>query len=141
MECGKTARLVTGQDLYPHRPDLYAKRFWKCLCGAYVGCHGGGITPLGYPAGPETRKARSAAHAAFDPMWKGKSRSRSSAYKWLADQLGLDPHATHISWMDEATARRVVEVCVRHGVGRAPRPPQTATTGPGMPPNPSEVKP
>ena len=27
------------------------------------------------------------------------------------------------------------------GVGRAPRPPLTASTGPGMPPNPSEVKP
>ena len=111
MECGETATLASGRDIYPHRRDLYDKRFWKCVCGAYVGCHGGGMTPLGYPAGPETRKARAAAHAAFDPMWKSKRRSRSAAYKWLALQLGQAPHETHISWMDAETARRVVEIC------------------------------
>lgn len=25
--CGERAKLVTGKDLYPHRPDLYAKPF------------------------------------------------------------------------------------------------------------------
>lgn len=111
MECGKRAALVGGLHIYPHRPDLFSKKFWLCECGAYVGCHGGGTEPLGYPAGPETRKARSAAHAAFDPLWKRGQMKRSQAYKWLAAQLGQSPGETHISWMDAATARRVVEVC------------------------------
>ena len=111
MECGRRAKLVGGEAIYPHRPDLYAKRFWRCECGAYVGCHPGTENALGFPAGPDARKARNAAHAAFDPLWRSKELSRSAAYKWLADQLGQRAGLTHISWMDAATARRVVTVC------------------------------
>lgn len=111
MECAGKASLVTGKRIYPHRPDLYAKNFYLCDCGAYVGCHKGTKDPLGYPAGAETRKARSVAHAAFDPLWKTRTMPRTEAYKWLADRMGLTPGETHISWMDAATARRVVEIC------------------------------
>jgi hypothetical protein len=111
MECGKKASLVDGKRIYPHRPDLFAKSFFLCECGAYVGCHKGTKNPLGYPAGDATRRARSAAHAAFDPLWKTRTMPRSEAYKWLADRLGQTAGETHISWMDAATARRVVEVC------------------------------
>ena len=108
MECGQGAKLVGGKAIYPHRADLHSKRYWRCDCGAYVGCHGDTTNPLGYPAGPATRRARSEAHAAFDPLWKREGMKRSAAYQWLAAALGLPPHATHISWMDAATARRVV---------------------------------
>lgn len=110
-ECSKTAHLVGGEAIYPHRPDLYAKSFWRCDCGAYVGCHPGTANPLGYPAGPTTRMARSAAHAAFDPLWKSGKMRRSQAYKWLAERLGIPASETHISWMDAATAKRVVAAC------------------------------
>ena len=119
MECGAKASLVSGKEVYPHRPDLYSKKFWRCGCGAYVGCHGGGTQPLGYPAGPATRKARLAAHAAFDPLWKRGQMKRGQAYRWLGEQLGQRPGETHISWMDAATATRVVEVCKAY---RAPSP-------------------
>lgn len=111
MECSNKAVLVDGLAIYPHRPDLAHKHFWRCGCGAYVGCHPGTKNPLGYPAGPETRRARSSAHAAFDPIWKGKSLPRSKAYQWLGEALGIEPGETHISWMDAETARRVVTVC------------------------------
>jgi hypothetical protein len=121
IECSGWPELVTGRDIYPHRPDLYARSFWRCTrCDAYVGCHPRSDNPLGSPAGPETRKARSAAHAAFDPLWKGGGLSRSEAYKWLADQLGQAPGKTHISWMDAATARRVVDACRAKAEGATP---------------------
>lgn len=111
IECGGQGQLVTGKDIYPHRPDLYAKHFYRCACGAYCGCHPNSIVPLGHPCGPETRKARSAAHAAFDPLWKnGGPMSRHQAYKWLAQQLGIDPAFCHIGMMTAERARRVVEI-------------------------------
>lgn len=119
IECGKMASLTTGREVYPHREDLWAKPFYRCACGAYVGCHPGTDIPLGYPAGPHTRRARSAAHAAFDPLWLAKSKqpgmtkgkARGLGYKWLAEALGIEPAACHISHMDAATAQRVVALC------------------------------
>lgn len=119
IECGSLARPVTGEAIYPHRPDLHEKPFYLCACGAYVGCHPGTSIPLGKPAGPETRSARSQAHAVFDALWKRKAergdcgfgKARGKAYRWLAEQLGIDPTDCHISWFDAATCRRVVEVC------------------------------
>jgi len=119
-ECGKPAGLVTGEIVYPHRPDLHGKAFWRCAgCLAYVGCHDGTYRPKGSPCGPETRAARIAAHAAFDPLWRRKiardgcaqSVARGAGYRWLAERLGIDPEACHIGMMDAATARRVVEAC------------------------------
>lgn len=118
MECGSAATLTTGAVIYPHRRDLHAKPFWQCRCGAYCGCHPGTTQPLGNPCGPETRAARSAAHAAFDPLWKrkvakegcSKGKARGKGYKWLADQLGIDPKDCHIGMMDASTARRVVAI-------------------------------
>lgn len=119
-ECGKPAGLVDGRTIYPHQPDLSAKAFWRCaVCGAYVGCHDGTFKPKGSPCGPETRTARIAAHAAFDPLWRRKiekdgvpqHEARGSAYRWLAAQLGIAGDDCHIGMFDAATARRVVEVC------------------------------
>jgi hypothetical protein len=118
-ECGKPAGLVDGRTIYPHRPDLHAKAFWKCVCGAYVGCHDGTFNPKGSPSGHETRQARIAAHAAFDPLWRrkaeqagiAKGHARAKAYRWLSERLGIDAKETHIGMFDAATARRVVEVC------------------------------
>lgn len=108
-ECDSIQRLTDGRRIYPHRPDLYAKRFWLCECGAYCGCHPGTTIPLGTCAGPATRRARSAAHAAFDPLWKRRIVTRQSAYAWLTRVLGIDPRECHIAMMDAERARRVVE--------------------------------
>lgn len=116
--CGRAAELVAGDDIYPHRPDLKALRFWRCVpCGAYVGCHkagngyGDGTRPLGRLANAELRAAKSAAHAAFDPLWKSRQMRRSDAYRWLSDALGIPANRTHIGEFDVETCRRVVAVC------------------------------
>ena len=38
--CGKRAKIVTGDVIYPHRKDLADQKFHLCTpCEAYVGCH------------------------------------------------------------------------------------------------------
>lgn len=119
--CHSLAALVTGADIYPHRPDLQNLRFWRCApCGAYVGCHkagngfGDGTRPLGRLANAELRSAKQAAHAAFDPLWKSGRMGRRAAYAWLAKQLGVPIDRMHIGEMDVADCKRVVDACRRH---------------------------
>ena len=119
IECGEKASLKTGKEIYPHRPDLHHKHFYKCGCGAYVGCHDGTKNALGSPCKAVTRQARIAAHAAFDPLWRAKikrdgcskTKARGAGYKWLADQMGIPRKECHISMMTTERARQVVAIC------------------------------
>ncbi|QOR55244.1 MAG: hypothetical protein SHS37scaffold220_13 [Phage 67_12] len=118
--CARPAVLVTGATIYPHRVDLYAKKFWRCApCGAWVGCHpaagpkgqggiGDGTVALGRLANAELRTAKARAHAAFDPLWKSRAMKRRDAYAWLAGQLGISRDNCHIGMMDLDACRAVV---------------------------------
>lgn len=121
--CGLRSELVTGAEIYPHRrgDEWLAKKPFYCCgpCQAWVGCHPGTTNALGRLANAELRKAKSDAHAAFDPLWKkkqaqtggGKGRARNAGYDWLADQLGIPREDCHIGMMDVDLCKRVVEVC------------------------------
>ena len=110
--CSKPAILVTGDVVYPHRPDLSEKHFYMCYtCNAHVGCHPGTTNPLGRLANAELRKAKQAAHAAFDPLWRDGKQKRKAAYKWLASQLGIHVNDCHIGMFDVEMCRLVVEAC------------------------------
>ena len=116
--CAAAAELVTGAEIYPHRPDLAALQFWQCKpCDAFVGCHkadsgyGDGTRPLGRLANAALRKAKMRAHAAFDPLWKTRQMGRRNAYALLARKLGIPVEQAHIGEFDEAMCARVVEVC------------------------------
>jgi zinc-finger-containing domain len=69
--------------------------------------------------GSELARARVAAHAAFDPLWKSGTMSRRSAYDWLAIQLHLPVSACHMVLFDVAMCQRVVAVCAASDVCRA----------------------
>lgn len=56
----------------------------------------------------ETHEARKAAHAAFDQLWKSGRVKRGTAYKMLAEELGLSRADCHMKIMDAATAKRVL---------------------------------
>ena len=115
--CQQPAELVTGADIYPHRHDLSSKAIWRCApCGAWVGCHYGTTQPLGRLANAELRKAKMAAHAAFDPLWKSRRMRRGEAYRWLSKELGIPFEQTHIGMFDVETCRRVVEACQKESV-------------------------
>lgn len=95
---------------------------WVCWhCEAWVGCHKGSkrYAPMGRLANAALRKAKQAAHAAFDPLWKAKMRkdglrksaARKAAYAWLAAELGIEPKNCHVGYLDVAGCMRVIEVC------------------------------
>lgn len=124
--CKAPAALVGGDDVYPHRPDLASKWFWRCApCEAYVGCHPGTKRPMGFPANAELRRARSLLHdRMIDPLWKTAVASvgytpedararkiitntaRGRVYAFLGFKLGLDPDETHTGEFDLETCRR-----------------------------------
>jgi hypothetical protein len=122
IECGKVGRLVDGRAVYPDRRDLHDKFFYKCACGAYVGCHPGTMKALGFPAGSLTRAARGQAHEAFDPLWRSGRIKRDFAYRWLAAKLGIPGSQCHMSWFDAETCKRVVEA-VPSLIAEAPKGP------------------
>lgn len=120
--CGAAAELVGGDVIYPHRPDLSDKRFWRCApCDAWVGTHAGSkrAVPLGRLATEDLRRAKGKAHAAFDRLWKAKQQrdgcsmdaARGSAYAWLSEQMDIPFAETHIGMFDVAQCERVVELC------------------------------
>lgn len=117
--CQRPADKVRGSDVYPFRHDLHHLYFWRCIpCRAHVGCHRGHQwnQPLGRLANAELRKAKQAAHAAFDPIWKTGQMKRGDAYKWLAKAMKMDNLQCHIGWMSVEQCRQVIKVCEeRHG--------------------------
>ncbi len=110
--CNTPAALRDGMAVYPHRPDLKHKHFWVCNdCDAWVGCHPGTNRPLGRLANGALRRAKMAAHAAFDPLWKSGAMRRKQAYTWLAGKLGIAVENCHIGMFDEADCQRVIAAC------------------------------
>lgn len=96
-------------------------------CQAWVGCHPGTENPLGGLANAELRKAKQAAHAVFDPIWRNavedgnRGKARRKAYRWLAGSLGIPEKQCHIGYMDVDQCMRTVEACkARSDPGAAP---------------------
>jgi hypothetical protein len=54
------------------------------------------------------REARKRAKAVFNPLWQSGRMSRTDAYAWLADQLGVAVAECHIGWFDVAQCDRVL---------------------------------
>jgi len=102
------ARLTDGGEIYPHRPDLAPKQFWKCdTCKNYVGCHPSNDrkktpVPLGCIPTPEIRKARNHIHALIDPLWKSGRIKRTAMYAKMSEALGYVYHSDEISDIEEA---------------------------------------
>lgn len=110
--CRQPAKLVFGDIIYPRRHDLHEKLFYQCVpCDAYVGCHPGTSQPLGRLANDELRRAKIAAHAAFDPLWRNGKMKRSDAYVLLAKKLNMSTNECHIGMFDVPDCKRVIDAC------------------------------
>ena len=110
--CGQFSKPATGKDIYPLRTDLYGKQFFRCLpCDAFVGTHLSTGKPLGTLANAKLRKLRSAAHLAFDPIWKAEGRGRTTAYLMLATALGISTEDCHIGQFNEDQCTRTIDLC------------------------------
>jgi hypothetical protein len=103
------ARLTGGQEIYPHRKDLYSLPFWKCdSCKNFVGCHHktkNRTRPLGVIPTPEIKKARSHIHRILDPLWKSGRFKRKDIYAKLSKHINQEYHTAEIRDID--TARSV----------------------------------
>ena len=118
--CDAEIELVTGEIIYPQRPDLHHRKFYLCIpCKAYVGCHPGSSRALGRLANSELRRWKQTAHSYFDPLWRmkmakagiSKSKARDLANQWLADQMKIDVKKCHIGMFSIEECKRLVEVC------------------------------
>jgi hypothetical protein len=117
--CGGKAKWVSGRTIYPNRPELFAATYYHCApCKAYVGCHKGTPRPLGTLADAELRRLRLEAHMAFDPIWKDSNVTRTAAYKWLSNQLGITPDECHIGKFDLRMCERAIAVCMNANIER-----------------------
>lgn len=82
--------------------DLRDSRYGKFYgCSSYPKCkgtHGAHPNgkPLGKPANRATKDARIHVHAEFDKLWKGHRMSRTRAYEWMAEVMGLAAWEAHI---------------------------------------------
>lgn len=100
------ARLTSGEEIYPHRPDLYDLPFWKCdTCKNFVGCHhktSEPTTPLGCIPTPEIKNIRKKIHALIDPIWKEGRLPRKHVYARLSKRFGRMYHTGELSSVEDA---------------------------------------
>lgn len=104
VECNKNvkATLVSGKEIYPHRPDLFHLSFYKCPnCGNYVGVHKGTLDPLGCIPSQSLRQKRIQVHNSMDYLWKNKLISRSKLYKLIRKELGYNYHSGTTTSIEE----------------------------------------
>lgn len=109
------ARLTSGAEIYPSRPDLRDIPLWRCdTCKNHVGCHHKTTNPthpLGVIPTPELRKARSHIHDVIDPLWKSKGFRRAKVYAEMTKALGWSYHTANIRTIEEA--RDVYQAAVK----------------------------
>jgi uncharacterized protein DUF3268 len=113
--CTRPAELVSGSVLYPRRPDLFHRWFFRCKpCKAWVGTHKGSrpVRPLGRLANAELRELKQRVHAMFDPRWmqsKDKKGARTREYLWLAKAMTISPANCHVGMFSEDQCRAAMQ--------------------------------
>ena len=89
-------------------------------CDAYVRVHDGTNIPVGVMADRKLRALRKEAHRYFDKLHQTGIMSRTSAYMWLADLLGVPRSKAHIGNLGEYYCNEVIrrsrEILERKGV-------------------------
>ena len=106
------ARLTTGEEIYPHREDLFSLPFWVCdSCENFVGCHHktkNRTEPLGCIPTKAIRDKRKHIHAVLDPMWqnlqtpKERRKKRGHLYSKISKFIGRPFHTGNITSFREA---------------------------------------
>lgn len=102
------ARLTSGKEIYPHRPDLFSIPMWKCdSCKNYVGCHHktkDRTRPLGCIPTKAVMQLRKKIHATLDPIWKNSKRKqvrRRALYAIISEKIGRKYHTANIRSVEE----------------------------------------
>ena len=61
------------------------------------------------------RLKRQETHRIFDRFWREQGWTRSAAYRWLAQNLHLKEHETHIGMMEMDECEQVIRLCRKYG--------------------------
>jgi hypothetical protein len=108
--CGNPAELVNGTVIYPHRRDLYDRKFYHCApCKAWVGVHVKTNIPFGRLANAKLRRLKMEVHVMFDALWQSNTMSRGEAYRWLSRELNIPSWECHIGMFSEDQCAAVVQ--------------------------------
>lgn len=98
------AKLVKGNIVYPHRPDLSHLYFWQCpACKGFVGTHKNSPEhkPLGCIPTKELKSARKKLHFYMDRLWKSGNIKRSKLYAEISTYVGYTYHNGETRSIDE----------------------------------------
>ncbi len=100
------ARLTTGDEIYPHKPNLKDMPFWVCTtCHNFIGCHHKTKTPtkpLGTIPTVEIRQLRLQAHEGINRLQRIRRTSTHKIYRMLSLCVGREFHCGHLSTIEEA---------------------------------------
>jgi len=119
QHCNAAVKLVNNSEIYGGREFGEWPWAYRCTgCGAYVGLHPFTAIPLGTLANSEMRNARKTLKEAFNPLWQHGSMTRSEAYAWLAQQMGISEGECHIGWFDVKQCTKALAIVKRKPRGR-----------------------
>jgi len=109
---GKICPYCKNKTEYVDSSVIYGKSYgmiYLCKkCDAYCGVHKNTSNSLGRLANAKLREAKKQAHLYFDKIWQLNIMTRTEAYKWLSETLGLLPEYTHIGMFSNKTCEDVV---------------------------------
>ena len=113
--CGGVIRLVPAATIYgeaTERLGMEHEYIYQCQnCNARVGCHKGTTRPLGDVANEVLRLKRMETHKVFDTFWKSQHMTRSRAYKWLSEQMGIPKEEAHIGGFEMDACEHLIRLC------------------------------
>lgn len=118
--CKSKTKVVDEEYIYGKK---YKGRSMICCvrfpeCDSYVGTHEDDGSSLGRLANNELRQYKKRAHEWFDKIWLDKHMDRTTAYEWLADEIGTPDAYTHIGMFNIETCRKVIQVCIKFFDGK-----------------------
>lgn len=105
-KCKTIAQLVDDSEVYD---QSYGNKIYRCPIhlNMRVGCHDDG-KPYGSLADYGTSSFRGKLHTVFDPIWQSGLMTRSGAYQWLADEMGLTRETCHFGMFNKTQCRRAM---------------------------------
>lgn len=110
--CNGEVSLVNNSEIYGGREFGEWPYAYLCkACDAYVGLHPHTDIPLGTIANRTLRTARNNHKTSFLELQKTKGWSRTEAYAWLADQLGIAVGECHFGWFDQGQCVIAGQLC------------------------------
>ena len=116
--CGSLAYLRPASVVHGDRA-VPGMKLYVCArypaCDAYVTAHRSSLIPMGTLAGPELRRKRQLAHAAFNRLWESGLMTKKQAYLWLQAKLDLPESEAHIARFSEWRCQQVIDLCASFG--------------------------